>query len=247
MELCRGTLKDVINGTYYNGEQEIENLSDKRKILWQVTEALAHLHSLGIVHRDIKPNNILISIPVGTVKAAVKLADFGLSKMIKLDAMDYSNSASETAPGNRCWMAPELLENEDTYTKAVDIFALGLIFGFTLTGGKHPFGDISITLRRRNISNEHFEISSEYLKGTDFLSAHQFIVSMLQYEPSKRPLIDQVLVDNFFSKSSYFLDFSSNQSSTASGAINHFDHVCSFFKTTKQHNKTYKDDTFFSE
>jgi len=81
-ELCEGTLEEYINGKY-NGPR----FENERKILWQMTQGLAHLHSKGIVHRDIKPTNILIYVPPSSengaainVEPLIKLADFGISK-----------------------------------------------------------------------------------------------------------------------------------------------------------------------
>lgn len=58
MELCRGTLEDYLNGKYQG--PRFRNL---KEILCQVTRGLAHLHELKIVHRDIKPTNLLIFVP----------------------------------------------------------------------------------------------------------------------------------------------------------------------------------------
>ena len=69
-ELCIGTLEDFFNGKYDGLKKKIIR---EREILRQVTQGLSHLHSLGIVHRDIKPTNILIYLPEGTAKPLMKL------------------------------------------------------------------------------------------------------------------------------------------------------------------------------
>jgi serine/threonine-protein kinase/endoribonuclease IRE1 len=71
----------------------------------------------------------------------MKLADFGISKMLKTDMdMDFTNTSVTNPSGSRGWMAPEVYKKERFDCK-VDIFPLGCIFAYTLSGGKHPFGD----------------------------------------------------------------------------------------------------------
>lgn len=82
-ELCRGTLEDYVKGNYQG-----PRFQDEKEILRQVTQGLAHLHSKEIVHRDIKPTNILIFVPDGCrSRPQAKLADFGLSKILSVDRL----------------------------------------------------------------------------------------------------------------------------------------------------------------
>ena len=93
-------------------------------------EALKHAHSQNMVHRDIKPDNILI-----TQKGIVKVADFGLAK-----AMDeeVSMTQSGTGLGTPLYMAPEQARNAKHVDERVDIYALGATLYHLLTG-KLPF------------------------------------------------------------------------------------------------------------
>jgi len=130
---------------YIKGSYDGPKFKSERQILFQITQGLAHLHGLGIVHRDINPNNILIYVPLSSDNRSyaksepqVKLADFGRCKIIN---EDFTNSSTTNPRGTRGWIAPELYHNQRGDFK-VDIFALGLIFGYTLSrGNKHPFGD----------------------------------------------------------------------------------------------------------
>ena len=138
----RATLEEYINGKY-NGPP----FENERKILWQMTQGLAHLHSEGIVHRDIKPTNILIYVPPSSengtainVEPLIKLADFGISKALKTNQEDYTNTSVTNPHGTSGWMAPEMYESKRIDLK-VDIIALGCIFAYTLSSGKHPYGD----------------------------------------------------------------------------------------------------------
>jgi predicted Ser/Thr protein kinase len=93
-------------------------------------EALKHAHSQNMVHRDIKPDNILV-----TRKGIVKVADFGLAK-----AMDeeVSMTQSGTGLGTPLYMAPEQARNAKHVDERVDIYALGATLYHLLTG-KLPF------------------------------------------------------------------------------------------------------------
>ncbi len=93
-------------------------------------EALKHAHSQNMVHRDIKPDNILV-----TQKGIVKVADFGLAK-----AMDeeVSMTQSGTGLGTPLYMAPEQARNAKHVDERVDIYALGATLYHLLTG-KLPF------------------------------------------------------------------------------------------------------------
>jgi len=93
-------------------------------------EALKHAHSQNMVHRDIKPDNILV-----TQKGIVKVADFGLAK-----AMDeeVSMTQSGTGLGTPLYMAPEQARNAKHVDERVDIYALGATLYHLLTG-RLPF------------------------------------------------------------------------------------------------------------
>lgn len=95
--MCQGTLEDYVNGTYQG-----QRFKSDREILGQLAQGLAHLHKKKIVHRDIKPSNILVFAPPSSDDAnfmgfpLMKLADFGLSKILKADKKDFTNTNDES-------------------------------------------------------------------------------------------------------------------------------------------------------
>eukprot|EP00667_Euglena_gracilis_P004722 EG_transcript_4750 len=89
-----------------------------RSITRQILEGLEYLHQHGIVHRDIKGDNILLDND-GTIK----LADFGCSK--KLDALCSKSHGCNTMVGTPYWMAPEVITNEQGYGFKADIWSVG--------------------------------------------------------------------------------------------------------------------------
>ncbi|XP_044185886.1 serine/threonine-protein kinase pdik1l-B-like [Thunnus albacares] len=95
-------------------------------VVQQLSSAVAFLHSLGITHRDLKPDNVLVSVtPKGPI---VKVADFGLSKMSEgwMDG-DLTRQHFSSTCGSDFYMAPEVWGGL-TYTAQADIFSLGVMF-----------------------------------------------------------------------------------------------------------------------
>ncbi len=106
-------------------------------IVPQICEALQYAHNQGITHRDIKPANILID-----KRGAVKIADFGLAKMVGGDAADALMTGltqTGTAMGTPHYMAPEQWEHPEQVDHRADIYALGVVFYEMLTG-ERPAG-----------------------------------------------------------------------------------------------------------
>ena len=96
----------------------------------QVLEALAHAHGRGIVHRDVKPSNVLLA--EGDV-VDIRLLDFGLAQMAEFDTL----TAIGDVPGTLGYVSPERLLGRPA-TEAADVWAVGVMLWEALTG-RHPF------------------------------------------------------------------------------------------------------------
>jgi len=193
MELCKGTLKEYVNGGY-----DGPKFKSERDILQQITQGLAHLHKLNIVHRDIKPTNILIG--GNKMEPQIKLADFGMSKALRTGKKDHTNTNLNDPSGTRGWMPPELYE-KDRFDTKVDIFALGCIFAYTLTeGSKHPFGENNDERSFRIRKKEQMQMAQTDLKEAYLKDpfAFELIESMLKTEPSDRPTVGDITNSLFF-------------------------------------------------
>src|SRR3954471_8362129 len=107
----------------------------------QISEALAHAHAKGIVHRDVKPSNVLLAESGGT---DVRLLDFGLAQMAEFDTL----TALGDIPGTLAYISPERLHGS-TATTAADVWGVGVLLWEALVG-VHPFwgGDMVETSRR---------------------------------------------------------------------------------------------------
>ena len=95
----------------------------------KICEALQFAHNEGILHRDIKPENILLD-----TKGRVKIADFGIAKLIGESQPDASLTASGAVLGTPLYMAPEQLEKSGEVDQRADIYSLGVVFYEMLTG-----------------------------------------------------------------------------------------------------------------
>ncbi len=100
----------------------------------EACEALAEAHSLGIVHRDIKLENLFLArAPDGSSR--LKLLDFGVSKVLGADSL----TRTAALVGSPVYMAPEQLESSKDVDSRADIWSLGVVF-YELLSGKQPFG-----------------------------------------------------------------------------------------------------------
>lgn len=99
------------------------------KILPKICEALEYAHENGVVHRDIKPENILLDR-----KGQVKIADFGIAKILDPEAKDLSLTGAKDVVGTVHYMAPEQVEKPQEVDHRADIYSLGVVFYEMLTG-----------------------------------------------------------------------------------------------------------------
>ncbi|XP_051171210.1 serine/threonine-protein kinase/endoribonuclease IRE2 [Leptopilina boulardi] len=197
LELAEATLQDYVAGRYNRGKISIKN------ILKQATAGLSHLHFLDIVHRDIKPHNVLLSVPGPRGEVRAMISDFGLCKKLQLGRMSFSRRSGVT--GTDGWIAPEMLNGERT-TCAVDVFSLGCVFYYVLSGGKHPFGD---QLRRQaNILCGESDLAGlQEISENDKEVALILIKSMINSNPTDRPPASAVQNFPIFWDSAQILNF----------------------------------------
>ena len=131
MEFVEGTdLRHVIQSAELSPREALA-------IVPQICEALQFAHDEGIVHRDIKPENILLDR-----RGRVKIADFGLAKLVDSPATVYTLTQAGQRMGTPHYMAPEQIEHPDQVDHRADIFSLGVVFYEMLTN-ELPLGRFS--------------------------------------------------------------------------------------------------------
>jgi len=122
------TMRDAIRAGAISDQDAVE-------VAAQVLDALAHAHRAGIVHRDVKPANILLE---DRDEIAVRLLDFGLAQFDGADTL----TAVGDVPGTLAYIAPERLAGADA-TPESDVWSVGVLLWETLTD-RHPFWGMPI-------------------------------------------------------------------------------------------------------
>ncbi|MGW0419158.1 serine/threonine-protein kinase [Streptomyces sp. NPDC003015] len=149
----------------------------------QTADALACAHTLPVVHRDLKPQNIMISD-----EGVVALLDFGIAKPLGVGVTQYTRHGSTL--GSRGYQAPEqILEKEPT--TRTDIYSFGCVC-YELFAGRPPF----VVEATKGLIEQHLHQDalppSLYSAGTPE-ALDQLVLAMLDKDPEERPAIDEVL------------------------------------------------------
>jgi serine/threonine protein kinase len=141
-----------------------------------LAEAVVAIHASGVIHRDLKPTNVLMA-PSGP-----KVVDFGISHAADGTAVTQSG----TVVGSPSWMAPEQAQGRET-TPAVDVFSWGATVAFAATG-RSPFGEGRPDAVIYRVVHEEPDLA-----GVD-PRLRPLIEGAMAKEPSARPSPDQLLV-----------------------------------------------------
>jgi serine/threonine protein kinase len=156
-----------------------------RKLMHGTLEGLDYLHSQNILHRDIKPQNILV-----TKNATVKITDFGISSQVEGNRSFLMTNTS----GTLAYMAKESAE-ERKYSEKSDVFSLGIVFYQLVSPkGKHPFneenGPMDALYTLENIKRNKYDLSeidcNNSLLGERWLEFWKLIITMISAHEKER-------------------------------------------------------------
>ncbi|CAG9941335.1 unnamed protein product [Clonostachys rosea f. rosea IK726] len=156
----------------------------------QTLAGLAYLHREGILHRDLKADNILLDLD-GTCK----ISDFGISK--KTDNI-YGNDKTNSMQGSVFWMAPEVIRSQgEGYSAKVDIWSLGCVV-LEMFAGRRPWANEEAVGAIYKIANGETPPIPEEIQETIGPLAVAFMMDCFQVNPSERPTADKMLSQHPF-------------------------------------------------
>jgi serine/threonine protein kinase len=184
MEFISGvSLREFIKKKAFTHRRALE-------IILQVAYALAHLHSQGVIHRDLKPDNILI-----TESGDIKLIDFGISQLVATEDKDHVTQ-KKSRMGTPPYMSPEQRENPNKTSCGSDIFSLGIIT-YELYLGHLSHGIIQVALLPRGLKHIvlkalQLDPSKRYLDIVDFISDLSEFMKTMDQEKGEEDLSSEV-------------------------------------------------------
>ena len=161
-------------------------------VLLQAAGALAEAHGIGLIHRDIKPANIMLC-ERGGMPDVVKVVDFGLVKNLDAAVGDVALTNTNALTGTPLYIAPESITRPDKIDARIDIYALGAV-GYFLITGTPPFTGHNVV----EIAGHHLhtapEAPSVRLGRAVPPKLDALIVACLAKDPDQRPRDAQALL-----------------------------------------------------
>ena len=149
--------------------------TEVRRLLTQIAEGLAYAHNLGVFHRDLKPDNILLD-----ARGQAVIGDFGLARCLDMQTM----TRTDVVLGSPAYMSPEQIGGEKILRGASDLYALGVI-GYELVTGRPPFSGDLMQVMLGHIGQQPVPPSRWRPNLPPALEA--LILKLLEKEPRRRP------------------------------------------------------------
>ncbi len=154
-------------------------------LLCQVCESLAEAHEQGFVHRDIKPANIY-ACRLGNCFDYIKVLDFGLVAAVDPGVQETALGEGTAAAGTPAFMAPEAIRRDTFIDFRADLYALGCVAYWLLTGELVFAGNSSSDVARAHLTAEPMAPSRRVGRSLD-ATVEEVVLACLSKDPSQRP------------------------------------------------------------
>ena len=188
MELMTHNLRDVLNKGLVN------SLVSKHRVLTDIAAGIEHLHNCGIVHRDVKPENVLLRVVDGAIVGIIKVCDFGISrKAHATDLMTHNTQVFTKPTGSSHYMPPEAFNNSvrDSSKRARDIWSFGVLICEVVD----PHFLSNLVHAQPNVSGTDF--GKKVAESASTISCNESLrdlaLSCLSLDPELRPTIAAVV------------------------------------------------------
>ena len=178
-----GSLHDILRFGYGSGIKDEKIVS---YIAQQICNALCYFHQNREIHRDIRSGNILVNS-----RGEIKLSDFGLAT--SLIQRGKERSAAISMYGEVCYMAPEILKQNEGYTHKTDIWSLGLVL-IEIVSGKMPYDGMKFMESMVQIISKD---PPKLPKEGHSSALVDFVDQCLKIDPSKRASAEELMEHKF--------------------------------------------------
>mmetsp|Transcript_57621 Transcript_57621/g.150109 ORF Transcript_57621/g.150109 Transcript_57621/m.150109 type:complete len:586 (+) Transcript_57621:88-1845(+) len=189
-----GDFTQLLRGASSTGEMPL--------LYRDIVTGVSYIHSLGIVHRDLKFENCLLA--QGKLRRVGKVIDFGLSAIRRVD--DNADWLQDSL-GTALFVAPEVICKGVKYGTKCDLWSLGVML-YWLLSGKHPFVKDVTSMPTQKVlrSISRSPLREQPLANVD-PSAQELVRSLLVRDPAKRPDAVAALKSSWLSSRSYFQSY----------------------------------------
>lgn len=145
-------------------------------LLARIADGLAEAHRLGVIHRDVKPDNVLL-----TLQGVPKIADFGLAKVVRKSRGAHAN---EVVCGTPQFMAPELFDGAPA-SPSTDVYALGIMY-FLMLSGRLPYHGDTLAVLVGDVMHQPLPSIRRIIPEVS-LEMSECLAMMLDKNPANRP------------------------------------------------------------
>ncbi|KAJ8900974.1 hypothetical protein NDN08_000271 [Rhodosorus marinus] len=170
----------------------IEGTARKVDVARQIAVGMSYMHQMHVIHRDLKPGNVLVPGD----ERAVKIADFGVAKIVQETAVIQGTAVTHAGAngGTYQYMAPECVpEDQPTFNRKTDVFSFGVLM-WELFSGEVPYKGLHLRSIFRQLENGTYDFPSSAMKDDCPEEVKTLTCECLSKAPGERPEFGTIVV-----------------------------------------------------